>query len=140
VQYYQERQARLGEQLRSNSLTAVGDRELWLLRVFGEITRISEGRMNTAANFLDQRTAALRMAALNQLLEFERTIANLEKTFAGIDPRPWIQQGWTQLFHGTQQVKTLSSLSVGAQIHARLSDGSVEMQVTALSPLRKGDL
>ena len=47
-----------------------------------------------------------------------------------VDPKPWMKSGWTQLMLGGQLLDSVSKVSPGKEVKARLIDGTVTMNVT----------
>lgn len=119
----------LRERLLGQVQMAWGRRSEHLLRL--------EQSLFTAGQHLSQRGAQTLMGrAHNLVLAAERhfqtasvQLNSLEKSLVGLDPRPWIEGGWTQLYGDRGPIRTITHVHEGERVSARLKDGKVNLVV-----------
>lgn len=59
-----------------------------------------------------------------------KTLDNYEKKLATVDPRSWLQKGWTRLYTEDQQlVKSVSQIAINDQLQVQLSDGQLKLKI-----------
>lgn len=81
-------------------------------------------------NFADKMTSLLKA----QFAAVDAKIAQTQSLLQNKDPRPWIKQGWTQLWSSHQsQIFSVKQLAQGETLKARLEDGVVELVVHQVS-------
>ncbi|MBP6217105.1 MAG: exodeoxyribonuclease VII large subunit [Oligoflexales bacterium] len=81
------------------------------------------------AAYLNKLSDRLVYLASMQVAQQKNHIMKIEGQLSSHDPRPWIRQGWTQLWNQAGPVKVLSQLEVGDSLQARLIDGVVSLKV-----------
>lgn len=69
--------------------------------------------------------------------EAEKTLSELENNVTRIDPSPWLQKGWTQLMSDQSRVTSVSQLTQGQHISARLLDGKLDLTVSNIELKRE---
>jgi exonuclease VII large subunit len=115
---------------------ALDQRNQQLLRTTAQLASTSQNVFASLQKLFARLAAELAHLALRNTMGMERILADLDKVFAGLDPRPWLRQGWTQLFSGTHQIKSIGDLKLNSALRARLVDGTVDLIVTGVTPAK----
>lgn len=85
--------------------------------------------MQARAKTLDEQLDKLEWQTK---LRLERLFTNLEhwqQKVRTLDPRPWLEKGWTQLWKGDNKVTSIAHVELGEHLTAKLSDGLLIVQV-----------
>jgi exodeoxyribonuclease VII large subunit len=137
VEFYQEKQVRITERLNASAVHALGQRDQHLLRMTAQLTTTWQNVFSSLQKLFAKLAGELAHLAFRNTTNSERILAELDKVLAGMDPRPWLNQGWTQLFSGPAQIKSLADLELNCMLRARLSDGTVDLMVTGINPAKR---
>ncbi len=92
-----------------------------------------QNRLNEIAGNIRERVVD-RFFGIAQILDL------LERKLIGIDPMPWLNRGWTQLRIGQDNLSSISKVSVGDSVHARLKDGVLKMRIVELEERKKREI
>ena len=71
----------------------------------------------------------LETAALRVISGHGSELSALEMRLAALDPKPWLERGWTRLSVDGKTIDSVTKLHKGMQVHARLKDGPVNLVV-----------
>lgn len=134
VQLYQERQGRISERLHATAIQSIGRRDQQLLRMTSQLTGNAQNTITALIGRFDHAAHSLSHFALRNIMGFERSLGEVDKIMAKLDPRPWLNQGWTQLFAGDRQIRSIDDAEVNMPLRARLIDGRIDLAITALTP------
>jgi exonuclease VII large subunit len=98
-----------------------------LQRGFDQVTTVQNHRFMQLASQLNHFANA-------RLQELREALFAREQQLTRLDPGPWLDAGWTQLFRKDssmkgQSLKTLNDASVGDEITARLRDGVLNLVI-----------
>ncbi len=81
----------------------------------------------------------LRRGAQDAVRDREMNLQRFEAIVKQNDPKPWMAQGWTQLFDERGLIKESSQIKVGQAIKARLTDSLLKLTVDEIEAPRKGE-
>lgn len=82
----------------------------------------------------------LRRASLDANREREMLLQKIEAFLRQKDPKPWMKQGWTQLFNDKGLIKSGSQIEAGESIKARLPDSLLHLKVTDIETPKGGQV
>lgn len=87
---------------------------------------------------LRERVKDLRRAAVEMTRDREMSLQRLESLLKQRDPKPWMQQGWTQLFDEEGLIRESLQIVKGQNLNARLTDSLVTLRVEEIKIVKKG--
>lgn len=87
----------------------------------GLVLRQSASFMNLAAR--------LNYLANSKLQQLSELLSERHREVTKMDPSPWLKAGWTQLNIGGRNIRSLSEVSSGDTLSARLMDGILKLRV-----------
>jgi exodeoxyribonuclease VII large subunit len=73
--------------------------------------------------------AQLISAANRVIMDHANALASIETRLTSLDPKPWLERGWTRLSVGGETIDSVRRLRKGMHVHARLKDGPVTLVV-----------
>lgn len=74
----------------------------------------------------------LKRGAAEALREHEAGLQKIESILRQKDPKPWMAQGWTQLFGDAGLIRSSDQVATGETLKARLSDSVLKLEITAI--------
>lgn len=102
--------------------------------------RLCQGSLHQVA-IQKEKISSLKLSlrsSASSLIQTELfTLSKLDKVVSSRDPKPWLVNGWTQLFHPQKKVVSIDDLELKDQIKARLTDGLISLEVVNIEPKGK---
>ena len=92
------------------------------------IDRMAEVQMQ----WFEVLAGRLQTAALRAISAHASELSAIEIRLAALDPKPWLDRGWTRLSVNGEAIDSITQLKKGLLVHARLKDGPVSMVVESL--------
>jgi exodeoxyribonuclease VII large subunit len=89
----------------------------------------AEGATETIAQSLDRDCERALVASEKQIMDL---LSQLDR----INPKPWLEKGWTQLFEQKNLMDSVHKIKDNQSLTARLIDGLVDLKVTAVKPIK----
>lgn len=77
----------------------------------------------------------LQTSALRALTVHASELSGIEMRLAALDPKPWLEKGWTRLSINGETIDSVTKLHAGMRVHARLKDGPVTLVVEAFESI-----
>jgi exodeoxyribonuclease VII large subunit len=96
--------------------------------------------MDRAVAKLKETSKDLRRAALDAVRDRETSAQRLDAIIKQSDPKPWMAQGWTQLFDDRGPIKEGAQVKIGQAIKARLTDSLLSMTIDEIKSSKEGKL
>jgi exonuclease VII large subunit len=80
----------------------------------------------------------IAQAAQASLFRWQMELEKRSAELAKLDPRRWIEQGWTQLSIDQRPVRDAGELSVGQSLRARLKDARLRLTIETIENIPQG--
>jgi exodeoxyribonuclease VII large subunit len=127
---FAEETARLGEKIGTLAARALDSRKTQWIQLQNQIQRRCVDLLNQAQGVVQQQKNTLYLVASKQITRQKEQLSDLQQHLVQKDPRPWMEQGWTQLTTPQgQNVTRLDQAGAGQRLKARLLDGVLEVEV-----------
>ena len=81
------------------------------------------------SRWFETLAAQLVSAATKVIMDHAYALASIENRLTALDPKPWLERGWTRLSIDGQTIDSVKNLRKGTRVHARLKDGPVTLVV-----------
>ena len=133
-----QRVMELSHRFDQNVGVTLNEWNLELSKLANSLSRKAEENLQFKANIIDQQIAPkLQISSQSKMHEFSLQVEKLSSKIYAKDPGPWMERGFTILESSQKKLKSISEIEIDQLIKARLSDGLVEMKVTAKIPKNK---
>lgn len=86
--------------------------------------------------WFDLLTSQLQTAALRALASLTADLSQIETRLAALDPKPWLERGWTRLSHDGILLDSVDRIESGMVLQAVLKDGSVKLVVDSVLKIK----
>ncbi|NBX24258.1 MAG: hypothetical protein EBR52_09220, partial [Microbacteriaceae bacterium] len=81
------------------------------------------------SRWFESLAAQLASAANKVIMDHAYALASIENKLTALDPKPWLERGWTRLSVDGLTIDSVKNLRQGMRVHARLKDGPVTLVV-----------
>ena len=125
-------QAQLSARLAQAADGALGRRQNKLREYAHRLEASAVALLASRDRLLLTRQAELGRTADRSLAARGEALANLERTLASKDPKPWLNSGWTRLGGKGGTVLKAANLAPGMKVSARLADGRLALVVESI--------
>ncbi len=92
------------------------------------IDRMAEVQMQ----WFEVLAGRLQTAAMRVISGHASDLSAVEMRLAALDPKPWLERGWTRLSVNGETIDSVTKLRKGMHVHARLKDGPVQLIVESI--------
>lgn len=122
-------QAQISGRLAAAASESIGRREQRLLTVKHRLSANALEAVQALARKATERLNTLKFSAERALNARVGLLQALEQKIVRLDPKPWLAQGWTQLWIDKRPVRRVAEIKPGDQVKARLIDGRAALIV-----------
>lgn len=122
-------QAQMSGRLAAAATDGLARREQRLVTTQHRLSTLGLAAVQAAGRKAAERLNTLQFTAERALNARAAAVQTLEQRLVRLDPKPWLEQGWTQLYVGKKAVKRIGDLRPGDQVKARLLDGRAVLTV-----------
>lgn len=137
---FERHQLDLKERLGTALTNLFSENQKSLLLYAIELERSFEIRASRQESLHISLAAQINHAA-NALLQTKSdSLFSVKERLTQLDPKPWLSNGWTQLFADGKKITSISEVEVGDRLLARVLDGNIALSVTDKHQKRKATL
>ncbi len=130
-------QAQISGRLAAAASEGLARREQRLLTTRHRLVALGLEALTALARKAAERLNTLKFTAERALNARAAQVQGLEQKLIRLDPKPWLEQGWTQLYVGKKAVRGVRDLAKGDLVKARLLDGRAELTVQHVEATEK---
>lgn len=78
---------------------------------------------------LEWKAQEIQRLAIKYIGQASENCSELLQQLIAVDPKPWVEKGWTQLQIGGKKLRSVADTSVGSEVLARLKDGRLYLKI-----------
>ena len=134
VTRFQRTQASLRERLADSVSQYFARRHERLQVLIGTLDRSFDLLYERQSNTFTQFASSLHHCALTRCMQIGEQVSLLQEQLVRLDPKPWMETGWTQLARAGKPLKSVRDFKPGDTITARLRDGTLDLSVQHATP------
>ncbi len=126
----QKKHAELSRKLSESATSKINQNQQQLIHSGHQINRYMEQILSKKSQEIQNKKETINKLILQKINEKEKVLINQLGNLKSLDPTPWLNKGWTQLFGSkSHRIKSINDAKVGESIKAQMQDGQLTLEI-----------